>query len=166
MAEPSDQPEQDPTAYSTEDEDQLQPEDTLVDRGVDDVLDEGYSPPERPRAVDDHGTTPREQREGETLEDRLAREVPDPATANGAPDHESGLGAPRAGGDDTDSIPVEDDFVGGEVGGDRAGRLVSEDEGVGPDEESELLADDVGIDGAGASAEEAAVRRLDSSERE
>ena len=27
--------------------DQLQPEDTLDDRGVDDVLDEGYSPPER-----------------------------------------------------------------------------------------------------------------------
>ena len=27
--------------------DQLQPEDTLDDRGVEDVLDEGYSPPER-----------------------------------------------------------------------------------------------------------------------
>ena len=26
--------------------DQLQPEDTLLDRGTDDVLDEGYSPPE------------------------------------------------------------------------------------------------------------------------
>ncbi len=28
-------------------EDQLQPSDTLDDRGVDDVLDEGYSPPDR-----------------------------------------------------------------------------------------------------------------------
>ncbi|MCW2710113.1 MAG: hypothetical protein JWP24_307, partial [Marmoricola sp.] len=27
--------------------DQLQPEDSLDDRGVDDVLDEGFSPPER-----------------------------------------------------------------------------------------------------------------------
>ena len=34
--------------YSREDDNQLQPEDTLIDRGVDDVLDEGYSPHERP----------------------------------------------------------------------------------------------------------------------
>ena len=34
--------------YSVDEDDQLQREDTLVDRGVDDVLDEGYSPPERP----------------------------------------------------------------------------------------------------------------------
>jgi hypothetical protein len=34
--------------YSVDEDDQLQPEDTLIDRGVDDVLDEGYSPPERP----------------------------------------------------------------------------------------------------------------------
>lgn len=26
---------------------QLRPEDTLIDRGIDDMLDEGYSPPER-----------------------------------------------------------------------------------------------------------------------
>ena len=36
--------------YSVEDDNQLQPEDTLVDRGVDDILDEGISPPERPYA--------------------------------------------------------------------------------------------------------------------
>ncbi|OOK78795.1 hypothetical protein BZL30_2703 [Mycobacterium kansasii] len=29
--------------YGTEDDNQLQPEDTLIDRGVDDILDEGYS---------------------------------------------------------------------------------------------------------------------------
>jgi len=34
--------------YSTEKDNQLQPEDTLVDRGLDDMLDVGYSPPERP----------------------------------------------------------------------------------------------------------------------
>ena len=34
--------------YSVEDDNQLQPEDTLIDRGIDDMLDEGYSPPERP----------------------------------------------------------------------------------------------------------------------
>ena len=31
--------------------DLLEPEDTLVDRGVEDVLDEGYSPPEKPSTV-------------------------------------------------------------------------------------------------------------------
>ena len=36
--------------YSVEDDNQLQPEDTLIDRGVDDILDEGISPPERPYA--------------------------------------------------------------------------------------------------------------------
>ena len=35
--------------WSVDDETQLQPGDTLIDRGVDDVLDEGFSPPERPR---------------------------------------------------------------------------------------------------------------------
>ena len=34
--------------YSLDDDNQLQPADTLVDRGVDDVLDEGFSPPEQP----------------------------------------------------------------------------------------------------------------------
>ena len=38
-------------SYSLDDEDQLPSEDTLDDRGIDDLLDEGYSPPERPRGV-------------------------------------------------------------------------------------------------------------------
>src|SRR5206468_349819 len=44
-----------------------------------------------------------------------------------------------------------------EVGDGRAGRLVAPDEGAHADEEKDLLAQDVGIDGAAASAEEAAV---------
>jgi hypothetical protein len=36
-------------------------------------------PGERPTATLDHGTTAREQAEGESLDDRLAREVPDDA---------------------------------------------------------------------------------------
>ena len=39
----------------------------------------------------------------------------------------------------------------------RAGRLVAEDEGAHPDEEEDLVARDVGIDGGGATAEEAAM---------
>ena len=43
------------------------------------------------------------------------------------------------------------------MGDQRAGRLVDLDEGLGEDTEKDLVADDVGIDGAAASAEEAAV---------
>ena len=51
--------------------------------------------------------------------------------------------------------------VGGEVGDERAGRLVAEDEGVHTDTEKDLVADDVGVDGAASSAEEAAVHVVD-----
>ncbi len=34
--------------YSHEDDNQLQPEDTLIDRGIDDTLDKGFAPPEQP----------------------------------------------------------------------------------------------------------------------
>ncbi len=39
----------------------------------------------------------------------------------------------------------------------RAGRLVAQDEGAHPDTEADLVAQDAGIDGGAASAEEAAV---------
>ncbi len=52
--------------------------------------------------------------------------------------------------------PAED-IDDGEVGTERAGRLVDPDEGFGEDTEKDLVGEDVGIDGAGASAEEAAV---------
>lgn len=126
---------------SVDDEDQLQPEDTLVDRGVEDALDEGYSPPEKWSAGERFGTTAEEEREGETLEQRIAQEEPDP---------DPYLAAANQG-----------EHVGGEVGSVRAGRLVAEDAGVSLDVEKDLVAEDVGIDGAGASAEEAAVHVVD-----
>jgi hypothetical protein len=131
--------------YSVDDEDQLQPDDTLVDRGVDDALDEGYSAPEKWSAAEGYGNTPLEEERGETLDQRLRQEQPeeDPyAAAANEPEH-----------------------VGGEVGSERAGRLVAEDEGLAPDEEKDLVADDIGIDGAGASAEEAAVHVVDEDQR-
>ena len=127
--------------YSSDPEDQLQPEDTLVDRGVDDVLDEGYSPPEKWSAAESFGNTPYEEETGETLDQRIAQEEPEP--------------------DPYEAAAAEGEHVGGEVGDRRAGRLVDEDEGLGPDVESDLVGDDVGIDGAGASAEEAAVHVID-----
>ncbi|MGZ4473208.1 MAG: DUF5709 domain-containing protein [Nocardioidaceae bacterium] len=133
-------------SYSVDDEDQPQGEgDSLVDaRGLEEPLDEGYSPPERWSAGEGYGNTPFEEEQGESLDQRLAQEEPEPdpylEAANEAED------------------------VGGEVGDRRAGRLVDEDEGLGPDEESELVAEDVGIDGAGSSAEEAAVHVIDPDE--
>jgi hypothetical protein len=123
--------------YSVDDENQLQPEDTLVDRGLDDALDEGYSPPEKWSPGEGFGNTPYEEQVGETLDQRIAQEEPEPD-----PYLEAEQG---------------NEDVGGEVGDARAGRLVAEDEGTHEDTESDLVAEDVGINGAGASAEEAAV---------
>lgn len=153
-------------SYSVDDENQLQPEDTLEasseEGGVDDVLDRGYSPADAPRSPHLWGTTPFEQQHEETIEQRIVQEVPDPDTAYGAPDNESGLDVDRVGGDDPDAIDADQDWLGGpEVGRKRAGRLVSPDEGTGEDEDSEAWGRDVGIDGAGASAEEAAMHIID-----
>ena len=123
--------------YSVDDENQLQPEDTLVDRGLDDALDEGYSPPEKWSPGEGYGNTPYEEQVGETLDQRIAQEEPEP--------------------DPYVAAEEGDEDVGGEVGDRRAGRLVAEDEGTHEDTESDLVAEDVGINGAGASAEEAAV---------
>ncbi|HME79479.1 MAG TPA: DUF5709 domain-containing protein, partial [Mycobacterium sp.] len=43
----------------------------------------------------------------------------------------------------------------------RAGRLVAPDRGFGEDTEAELVAEDVGISGGAASAEEAAIHIID-----
>jgi hypothetical protein len=115
----------------------LEPEDSLDDRGVADVLDEGWSPPEKPWASTGWGTTAREEAGTEPLAARLARELPEGVIWDG-----DGLGDAS----DTDG-ELRDD----EVGDVRAGRLVATDQGGAYD------AVDAGIDGGGASAEEAAV---------
>ncbi len=122
----------------------LEAEDTLEDDGgVRDVLDTGWSPPERPWGVDEWGTTGEEESAGESLDGRLARELPD-----GVFDDGDGLGDTS----DTDGELLDD-----EVGDFRAGRLVDADDGAAEDDDDELWARDEGIDGAAASAEEAAV---------
>jgi hypothetical protein len=151
-------------SFSLDEEDQLQPEDTLIQDEVEDTLDRGYSPPERPRGVEAFGTTAEEQHRGESLEERIRQEEPDPASAYGAPVNEGGLddGGERIGGDDPDSIAAEDDFLAdAEVGDRRAGRLVAPDEGSHEDEDEEMIGLDAGVDGAGASAEEAAMHVIE-----
>jgi uncharacterized protein DUF5709 len=117
------------------------------------VYDTGYSPPEKPLGMTRFGTTNAEEEEGESLDQRLAQEVPDPNLA-------SDLEASPSD-DDVDSVDntrIEDqDLRYSEVGEDRAGRLVDPDEGFGEDVEKDLIGSDVGIDEGAASAEEAAV---------
>lgn len=121
---------------SVDPEDQLEPADTLDDRGIDDILDEGWSPPDREPAHLRHGMTREEQRRGETLDERLAEEEPD-----------------------IDPYADDNDYGTADA---RAGRLVAPDEGFGEDSEKDEIASDVGIDGAGASAEEAAMHVIES----
>ena len=125
----------------------LEPEDVLEDDSDQDVLATGYSPQDRPWAVGDWGTTTLEEEEGESLDGRLAREVPDDGDGDAAGD---GLGDVEG----TDG-ELRDD----EVGHVRAGRLAETDAGSesGPDDEPDLEAFDEGRDGGAASAEEAAV---------
>ena len=127
--------------YSVDDENQLQPEDSLVDRGVDDALDEGYSPPEKWSGAERYGNTPWEEEHGASLEQRSAQEEPEP--------------------DPYLTAALEDEHVGGEVGNARAGRLVADEDATDADFHQDMDAHDVGIDGAGASAEEAAVHIIE-----
>lgn len=144
QTEPSD-PDLDPTTasesygdYSVDDEDQPVGLDNLTDveGDVEDELDRGYSPPEKYSAAQGYGNTPYEEATGESLDQRVAQEVPEP---------------------DPYAEPVREHVDDGEVGDERAGRLVAPDEGVNLDDEKDLVGDDVGIDGAASSAEEAAV---------
>ena len=117
---------------------QLSVEDALLDDRIEDVLDEGYNPPDREPSV--NVPTEAEEARGESLDQLLSAEVPD--------------------------VWVEDesnlfDESGDEVGDQRSGRLVDEESDGFSDTEKDLVAGDVGIDGAGASAEEAAMHVID-----
>ena len=121
--------------YSVDDEDQLQAEDTLDERGVDDVLDEGITTREHWSVGQGFGNTAAEEHEGETLDQRIRQEEPDVDP-------------------DTDTWD-EEDLDDDQVGSDRSGRLIASDDG------DDRFVEDVGIDGAGASAEEAAMHVID-----
>ncbi|MCA5892637.1 DUF5709 domain-containing protein [Isoptericola sp. NEAU-Y5] len=115
---------------------QLPDSDTLMDRGVEDQLDEGYSPLERPRA-NHWGETAWEESAGEPLDRRLSEEEPDVW--------------------ERDPLSRPDTT--------RSGRLVA-DADADPDDaggrrENDVYGEDEGVDGAGASAEEAAVHWVD-----
>ena len=133
--------EQTPDEIDQMDQDQLQPYNNLDNSVVADALDEGYSPPERPSALIREGAH-------ETLDQRLAEEIPEPD-----PYSEDDV-------DEEDNLTVradEESLDDGEVGDERAGRLVDPNEGIGDDLDADLIGEDVGVDSGAASAEEAAM---------
>jgi hypothetical protein len=123
----------DPETAAEGDTDQLQQDDTLLDRGVDSILDEGYSPPEHPPG--NRLETHLDQALGERLDDKLAQEEPEVWDTADAPT----AGAREA---------------------DRAGRLAADEAGPTGEPTADTMATDVGIAGSGASAEEAAVHLI------
>jgi Family of unknown function (DUF5709) len=128
-----------------EDDGVLDASDTLDDDRVSDPLDTGVAAPDRWAGANRFGTTPAEERAGESLEQRLAQEERDI-------DPYAELDGDR----DEDELTRH-----GYQQEARAGRLVADDQGVGGDEEPDAVAHDAGIDGGGASAEEAAIHVID-----
>src|SRR5215469_12410524 len=124
----------------------LDSSDTLTGVPGDDPLDRGIATPERWSAAMKFGSTAAEQLSGASLNQRLAREDPD-----------EGL-------DQADERPDGDTggFAAPDGAGPRTGRLIRAyaDEAVFRTWETAAVARDVGIDGGGASAEEAALHVL------
>ena len=139
--------------YGGDDENQLSAEDTLVDRGTDDLLDEGYSPPERPWARGAFGPS-------ESMDQILAEEEPDPVSRLNTVLDEAEMQR-------SDYAERDAEFPErGEVGRARAGRLIAPDMGFGEDDEADLIAGDTGISGGAASAEEAAMHIIDNEDED
>ncbi|HEX5594651.1 MAG TPA: DUF5709 domain-containing protein [Micromonosporaceae bacterium] len=128
-------------------------------------------------AVDRFGTTPDEQRQGESLNDRISQERPDVG-----PDDLGGFGTERALLAEADSeeavaqAQMDADVMGSQIGSDphsaisvydygnldgtsgtSVGRLMEPDEGAHTDAEADSVAFDAGASGGGASAEELAI---------
>ena len=106
---------------------------------IGEILDREHSPVERPVAVDDFGTTANEQRDGESLEGRIQRELPAPAMEV--------------------EVPYLSEAEG--IGDAPAGRIVDTDEGARTDDVKENVAYDVGRDEGMRSAEEAAMHTFE-----
>ena len=133
--------ETDNTAYGDEvyvggddDAEYLDQAETLTGEGaeLDEPLDTSYSPPDNSPVATRFGNTATEQAEGESLDQRLAQEVPDIT-----PDDVTDEAAPRA------------------------GRLIAPDEGAHEDTEAAPVAFDAGKAGSAATAEEAAMHIVD-----
>ena len=139
----------DETRHESADLDDFEVEDstdTLSGAPGDDPLDRGVVPPERWSAGVRYGTTAGEQESGESLDQLLAEEEPDDTLDALADEDEED--------DEDDELAGLDDE---DAGDEDVDGLLLDDEGAHPDEEEDLVASDVGIDGGAATAEEAAM---------
>ena len=130
--------------HFAEDDGVLEPGDSLDGDPRADVLDTGVDAGEGYRGATRYGTTAEEGRSGESLDQLLSEEEPD-------------VGADDDAEWTDEDVPRDDDRVAQA----RAGRLVAPDQGAHGMDDGDLVAYDAGIDGAGASAEEAAVHVTD-----
>ena len=114
-----------------DDAEYLDQAETLTGEGaeLDEPLDTSYSPPDFSPVATRFGNTAAEQAEGESLDQRLAQEVPD----------------------------ITPDDVTLDEAAPRAGRLIAPDEGAHEDTEAAPVAFDAGKAGSAATAEEAAM---------
>jgi len=117
-----------------------------------DAIDAGYSPPDRPYALDDDEVTGAGQAAGETLDERLAREVPEEVPVD--LDRAGRLADPEQLGvmERTDAMEGRDVGIdGGAASAEEAAVHV-----VGPDSDpdSDLGADDLGTDGLDSGSDE------------
>ena len=125
-------------AAGDDDAEFLDQAETLTGDGaeLDEPLDTSYSPPDFSPVATRYGNTAAEQAEGESLDQRLAQEVPD----------------------------VSPDDVTAQEPAPRSGRLVAPDEGAHEDTEAAPVAYDAGKAGSAATAEEAAMHVVEEDE--
>jgi Family of unknown function (DUF5709) len=137
-----------------EDYEVLDANDTLDGAPGDDPLDRGVATPERWSSAMRFGSTGAEQAAGESIDQLIAEEEPDLGT--GVDDERSDLGW-----DENATDQDIDRLQHGDGPDPRTGRLTVEDEGdydaASFPRDDELVARDAGVDGGGATAEEAAV---------
>lgn len=136
---------------AVDDKELLDPTETLMGNDPDEIVETGYSPPDREPYNLRHAPTPAQERAGETLDDKLAEEEPDFGAESGSDEPRDDLS-----GQEYDSRDDEPDP--------RSGRLVAPNQGFGPDRDKDEVAQDVGPAGYAASAEEAAVHTVDEGE--
>lgn len=160
----------------TADDDSAARDGVLISREAD-GLDPFALPADRPVAVDHFGNTAEEQRQGEAIDDKIAREEPDAAVDDpSAVSAEPGLAAEADSEEAAVQAQLDADVMGsGPISDPRSpvsvydhgnldgtigapvGRLVDPDEGAHTDDETDSVAFDAGVSGGGASAEELAV---------
>lgn len=131
-------------ASAAEDEGLPELADDVIGDATGNAAEGSVVPRDHAIAADDFGTTAEEEAAGESLDGRLARELPDTL-------------APEVFDSDADDREISDDPLRSGGDGYEVGRLVSSDEGARADTEAELTAHSAGIDRGGFSAEEAAM---------